>query len=158
MAAFVPLQNVTATQLNALVDKIMADPATTALSGTVTSGTTETRDDVLGTYVFTAAASRRYRVTLSGLLLSAVSGDLAQATIRDGGASTPTAASTLLAFNQWKCQATGGGGQTGVFLSATFTPSSGTRTLAAFTKLNAGTGPVTPIGTRELYVEDIGAA
>lgn len=158
MTTFVPLQNLTAALLNALFDKIMADPTTTALSGTATSGTTETRDDVLGTYVFTAAASRRYRVTLSGLLLSATNADLAQVTIRDGGASTPTAASTQLAFNQWKCQGTGGAGQTGVPLSATFTPSSGTRTLAAFTKLNSGTGPVTPIGTRELYVEDIGPA
>lgn len=158
MVAFVPLQDVTATQLNALVDKIMNDPSTTGLGGTATSGSTETRDDVLGTYVFTAASSRRYRATLSGLLLSATSGDLAVVTIRDGGASTPTAASTLIATTQWRAVATGGPGQTFCYISGTFTPSSGTRTLAAFTKLGSGTGPVTPVGTRELYVEDIGPA
>jgi hypothetical protein len=142
----------------ALFDKIMGTPASTSSAGTVTSGTTETLDAILGTYVFTAGTSRRYRATLSGLLLSAVSGDLAVITIRDGGASTPSNTSTLITDTQWKAQASGGGGQTFCTLSGTFTPSAGTHTLAAFTKLAVGTGPVTPVHFRELYVEDIGAA
>jgi hypothetical protein len=155
---FVPLQAPTAAQLNAIVDKIMADPVTTASSGTATTSTTDTRDDVLGVYVFTAGTSRRYRVTIAGLHLSAVSGDLAVVRVRDGGASTPTNASTSLGFSQWRAQATGGTGQTICPFSVTFTPSSGTRTLAAFTQLSVGTGPITPVGSREIYVEDVGAA
>jgi hypothetical protein len=159
MPALLAGQILRAGALAALFDKIMADPVATGGTGTATTGTTETRDDILGVYTYSAAAGRRYRATLSGLLLSGgVVNDLAIVTIRDGGVSTPTAASTLIANSQWKCQLAGGGGQTSCFVSATFTPAAGTRTLAVFTKLSVGTGPITPLGLRELYVEDIGAA
>lgn len=158
MATFLVNQKPTASQLNAIVDKIMNTPTSTSSAGTATSGTTETRDDVLSIYTFTAGSSRRYRVTVAGLLLSAATNDLAIVTVRDGGSISPTSGSVLVALSQWKCQLSGGGGQTVCPVSGTFTPSAGTRTLALFTKLAVGTGPVTPIGARELYVEDIGAA
>jgi len=158
VATFVPNQNLTAALLNALFDKIMNDPATTALSGTTFAGT-ETLDAVLGNYVFTASAGRRYRVTYSGILVgSSVANDNYAIRIRDGGASTPTAASTLIAASQGTVVVAGGTGFAGCPVSGTFTPSAGTRTLAAFGIRIAGSGTLTPAGTRELYVEDIGAA
>lgn len=160
MATFVPNQNLTASQLNALFDKIMADPTTTGLAGTATATiNVEVRDDVLGTYPFTAASSRRYRAMLTGLKLSGTVGTLVVVRIRDGGALAPTTASTIVAESSVYIPATGGPGQVGCFVSGTFTPSSGTRTLAAFTVVTAvGNAVATPVGTRELYVEDIGAA
>lgn len=157
MTGFVPLQIPTAAQLSAIVDKIMAGPTTTASAGPSFT-TTETLDTVLGTYVFTAAASRRYRVTYSGVLVGGAAGDNFALRIRDGGASTPTAASTLIAANQGSITTAGGAGFVGCPVSGTFTPTSGTRTLAAFGVRVGGSGTLTPVGTRELYVEDIGAA
>jgi len=43
-------------------------------------------------------------------------------------------------------------------LTATFTAASGTHTFNAFYARNAGTGTLTPTGTRELYVEGLGPA
>src|SRR5262245_46786261 len=95
-----------AADLNVLVDALNnqiglpAARVTTASNGTATSGTTETRDTVLGNYTFTSPGSVRYRVCLYGRMLfgnSTSSGDRYKINIRDGGASTPTAASTLVA-------------------------------------------------------------
>jgi hypothetical protein len=46
----------------------------------------------------------------------------------------------------------------GYVLTATFTAASGTHTFNAFYARNAGTGTLTPTGTRELYVEGLGPA
>src|SRR6266704_5920184 len=82
---------------------IVAAPVTTVSNGTVTSGTTETRDAVLGNFVFTVAAAQaatRYRITLSGRGLSATqASERYTINFRDGGASTPTATSTLVGVN-----------------------------------------------------------
>lgn len=136
---------------------IAADPTSTSSSGTASSGTTETRDAVLGDYTFTARAGRRYRVIYDGLIMSSsVAADVYQIRIRNGGASTPTAASTLIAASQWKAQTSGGPGQETVPVGLTFVPGAGTVTLSAFTVRSSGTGVGTPLGTRELYVLDIG--
>jgi hypothetical protein len=156
--AFQPGQILTAALLNTLFDKIMGDPTATSSAGTTTVGATETLDAVLSTYAFTAVAGRRYRATLSGCLMSGTIANIYALRIRDGGASTPTAASTLIAETRWFCPATGGAGQCGIpSLSGTFTPSAGTRTLGVFCHNPSGVAGI-PIGSRELYVEDIGAA
>jgi hypothetical protein len=78
---------------------IMADPITNAGAGTPTSSTTEVRDAVLGDYVFTAVAGRRYQVVLTGGMSSSVANDVYEVNVRDGGGSTPTSGSTLVAQN-----------------------------------------------------------
>jgi hypothetical protein len=137
----------------------MATPTTTGSDGTATSGTTETRDAVLGNFAFTSAGTtRRYRVTWTGQLGVSVANDLFVVNLRDGGASTPTAASTLIARGQKRFTQSGGTGEETMVVTGTFTASAGTRTISAFTVRSSGTGTATPKNTRELYVEDIGLA
>jgi len=130
-------------------------PTTSASNGTVTSGTTETRDAVLGNYVFTAVAGRRYRAILSGGgMLFTVANDRFAVRIRTGGASTPTAASTL-----WGHDATTISPIAGTYtfdVQPSFIPGAGVQTLSVFYVRISGTGTVTPTGSREFYVEDIG--
>lgn len=136
---------------------IMADPVSTNSSGTATSGTTETRDAVLGNYVFTSeGTTRRYRVWYNPGLSTDTANDLVRVNIRDGGGSTPTSASTLLATAQIRLTALGGPGQSSLIVTGTFTAAAGTRTLSAFTVRGNGSGIETPVLQRELYVEDIG--
>jgi hypothetical protein len=139
--------------------RIPTTPTATASTGTPTSGTTETLDAVLGTYQFTAAASSRYRIIYSGLKFSGTAvADLYTVNIRNGGASTPTAASPLVATSAKYIPATGGAGQEAVWLSKTFLPAAGVVTLGAFAVRSTGSGVGTPIGDRELYVEYMGPA
>lgn len=135
---------------------IMTLPTTTSSDGTATSGTTDTRDAVLGNYTFTAVANRRYRVTCTGTLNGSVAADRFTLQIRDGGASTPTGASSSIAAIAKYMPATASNGRDNFIISNTFTPSAGTRTLSLFVSRFNGTGIGTPVGTRELYVEDIG--
>lgn len=137
---------------------LMATPASTSTDGTATSGTTDTRDAVLGNYTFTAVANRRYRVTCTGTLNGSVAGDRFTLQVRDGGASTPTSGSTSLGSTPKYMPSTASNGRDGFYLSTTFTPSAGTRTLSLFVSRFNGTGIGTPVGFRELYVEDIGPA
>jgi hypothetical protein len=65
---------------------VAAAPTATASRGTASSGTTETRDAVLGDYVFTGEAGRYYQVFYNGLILSSsVAADIYQVRIRNGG-------------------------------------------------------------------------
>lgn len=137
-------------------------PTSTSSSGTVTSGTTETLDTVLGNYVFNTITGRRYQVFYTGLKGGSTAGELYTINIRDGGASTPTAASTLLASATWYCKATGGGGQdsVGTITDTFIAANTATHTLGAFAVRNAGANSFTPIsgGTpRSLFVVDMGA-
>lgn len=128
--------------------------------GTSTSGTTETRDTVWGSYAFTAAAGRRYQVVVAGALMSgSVIGDLWRVNIRNGGSSTPTAASTAVASTQVYTSVAGGGGQVQVSLGGSFVPGAGAVTLSVFVARQAGTGIgnlVSGAVARELYVVDKG--
>jgi hypothetical protein len=142
----------------ALARGIMATPVSTNASGTPSTGITEVRDAVLGNYVFTAVAGRRYRAMLTGVRISSnVAGDLNEIRIRNGGASTPTTASTLVAAAAAYNNVVGGPGQITANAIGTFVPGAGTVTLSAFIIRSAGTGVATPVSQRELYAEDIGA-
>lgn len=137
----------------------MGTPTATASAGTATSGATETRDAVLGNYAFTAVAGRRYRAVIDGLVVSGTAGDVVGVRVRNGGGSTPTAASTQVAAAQIVPPASGGTGQQSLPVGGTFMPGAGTVTLSAFTVRISGTGAAeTPIGTRELYAVDLGPA
>lgn len=142
---------------------LMADPVSTASTGTVGVGATETFDAVMGYYQFTAVSGRRYIVIMNNLHGSGTAvADLYTLRIRNSGTSSnPTSASTLVAANAWYCPATGGGGQAGIQIGGSFVAgSSGTQTLGFSYARSAGTGnftPVSPTGLpRELYVMDSG--
>lgn len=136
---------------------VMVTPVATATAGTATSGTTETRDAILGNYAFTALTGRRYRVVFAGALLNGdTANDRYTLNIRDGGASTPTAVSTIIVATSRLVAVTGTNGRSGVDLTGTFTATAGTHTLAIFLLRSAGAGIGTLVGQREIYVEDIG--
>lgn len=148
---------------------IMATPASTSSNGTATSGTTETRDAALGNYTFTSAGTgRQYRVVIENLIGNgSVAGDVFQIRVRDGGGSTPTAASTLIAETCWTPIAgSGTASRSAIPFAITFTAASGTRTLSMFVVRTSGTGVFTPLASagnggtaaRKMYVEDIGQA
>jgi hypothetical protein len=133
----------------------MGTPTSSSTNGTSTSGATETRDAVLGNYTFTAVAGRRYRVFVDGLVVApGTVGDLIGARVRNGGASTPTAASTLVASTQVVMTSAG----LGVTLANTFVPGAGTVTLSLFLVRASGTGIAQPQNFRELYAVDMGPA
>jgi hypothetical protein len=148
---------------------IMATPVSTSTNGTATSGTTETRDAILGDYVFTSAGtSRQYRVVIENLIGNgSQAGDVFQIRVRDGGGSTPTALSTLIAETCWTpISLTGTSSRAPIPYAITFTAASGTRTLSMFVVRTSGGGTFTPLASagnggtaaRKLYVEDIGQA
>jgi hypothetical protein len=137
----------------------MGTPTSTTSNGTSTSGTTETRDVVLGSYTFTAVANRRYRAVVDGLQISGGINDVVGVRIRNGGNSIPVAGSTQVAQSQTMLNATGGPGQSSVPLAGTFVPGAGTVTLGVFTIRLAGAANETPVGNpRELYAVDFGPA
>ena len=143
--------------LGADVDALLAmiwglpAPTTSALGGTTSSGSTSTRDDALGVYTFVvpaAAATWRFEACLWNRMPNfTVSSDIAVFEIRDGGASTPTSTSPLVASAQLRAQSTGGTGQESMHTCGTWVPGAGTHVLAAFTRRAAGTGTITPVPT-----------
>lgn len=142
---------------------IIGTAAATAVNGTPTAvgaSNTETRDAVLGDYVFTADNTRLYRVRYAGVRASvdaAATPKLVTIRIRDGGAATPTAASTLVAEGQVRLIATGGPGQVTIPIeSIPLQLAAGTHTLGAFVVGDTAAGSITPLGNRALYAEDIG--
>lgn len=144
------LQNL-AVDVNTLVQVLFGLPAptTSAQGGTVTSGSTSTRDDVLGVYTLTvpsAAATWRFEAYLTSRVPNfTASGDIVAFEIRDGGGSVPTSTSPLVAIAQLRAQATGGAGQETLSVRDTWVPGVGTHTLAAFTRRVNGTGTITPV-------------
>lgn len=137
---------------------LMATPTSTSSDGTGVT-TTETRDSVLGNHTVTTVANRRYRVTLAGMSVnSSVANDRYNWNIRDGGASTPTNASTAVISGSEVVTVTGTNGRRTACVTGTWAPSAGTHTLAFFLVRAAGSGTGTPVGARELFVEDIGPA
>ena len=146
------LQNL-AVDVNTLVQVLFGLPAptTSAQGGTVTSGSTSTRDDVLGVYTLTvpsAAATWRFEAYLTSRVPNfTASGDIVAFEIRDGGGSVPTSTSPLVASAQIRAQSTGGTGQESLYPCGTWIPGAGTHTLAAFSRRAAGTGTITPVPT-----------
>jgi hypothetical protein len=134
----------------------MGTPTATASAGTTATAGAETRDAVLGNYAFTAVAGRRYEVRLNGATVSSgTAGHVPAFRIRNGGSSTPTTASTLVAANSVVTPSLLG---TGLPVGGTFVPGAGVQTLAVFTLSLAGGSNIIPAATRELYVIDIGLA
>jgi len=141
------------------VGATMGTPTATGTNGTATSSTTDTRDAVLGNYTFTALAARRYRVILDGARANTtVSGDQVVFNIRNGGASTPTAASPGVIASRILLAVTGGPGQISLPMSGSFVPGAGTVTLSLFVQRGSGTGVELAAGSRELYAIDLGPA
>lgn len=140
--------------------RVPVAPASTTSAGTASSSTTETRDAVLGNYQFTALGGTRYRVMCTGGVSVSAGGTLAEINVRDGGASTPTAASTLVGRTQLNMATGGGTGQQGFVIAQLTTFSAGTHTLSLFVQRSNGSGDVTPIAfsvARQLYVENCGS-
>jgi hypothetical protein len=147
---------------------IIVTPNQTLLASPGTSSTTETKDTSLGDYTFTAVAGRRYRVTLSSAIMSGtVAGDWFAIRIRDGGASSPTSASTFIGGMTFhpKVSNTTASRENGTMSCTINTLSAGTHTLGVFMQRTGGTGTMqldspnsdgVGSGYRELYVEDIG--
>jgi len=143
----------------------MGTPALATATGTPTVGGTETRDAVLGNYVFTALAGHRYEARLDGQVNNgSVLADLYAVNIRNGGSSTPTAASPCVASSQAYIKAVGSADRDSVPVRDTFKPAAGTVTLSVFCIRIIGTGVYTPVSAqflpngRELYVVDLGLA
>jgi hypothetical protein len=150
-------QTITSAQANAL--GIPVTPTVTGTNGTATSGTTETRDAVLGNYQFTAVAGVRYWATISGrgLNCTVVADRFACGLRYTVGGATPTSASTLIGHaSTWVPSVSGGNGVVTLYHGATFIPGAGVITISSFwTRLN-GTGIATPVGQCEMYVQGIG--
>lgn len=140
---------------------LMATPITTSTDATVvTSG--EVKETLIGDYVFTAVASRRYKVTLAcrvGLATGQSVPVTASVILRDGGASSPTTSSSQIGA-PFRVRLEGSGGQNheSATIIFTFTPTAGTHTIGVFLEKTSGTGNPGLVSLRELYVEDIGAA
>lgn len=134
-------------------------PLATGANGSPTVGTTETIDDILGMYTFTAVAGVRYRVTLSGRGLNqSAAGDRFSLRLRyttDG--STPTAASALLEHDTTVANAAASSpGTQSVVHVVQFVPGAATvKVVASWTRLQ-GTGTATPVGQCSLWAEAIG--
>lgn len=155
-------------QLAAVPLGIKAVPIATTANGTVTSGTTDTLDTVLGTYTFAATAGRRYRIVIANLVCNgSVAADLFAVRVRNGGASTPTTASPAVLDSSWTCVVSGSSGRVTLTLEETFLASTtGTATLGLFLQRISGTGVLTPLspavggsgatGSRKLWAEDAG--
>lgn len=144
------------TKLRAALLGLPTAPTSTSSDGTVTSGTTETRDAVLGDYQFTGVAGVRYLVMHNIRLSFTAADDVYLINVRNGGASTPTSASTSVGLGAAVGRVTGGPGQTTCLVTGTFVPGAGTQTLSVFVKRINGTGTCTPVGQRELYVITLG--
>lgn len=127
--------------------------------GTPTSGSTETFDIILGYYQVNLIFGHWYRVVLDGMIGNGgVAGDQQTLNIRNSqSSSNPTSSSTLVAQTEWHCVTAGSGGRTGIPISSPFQcVSGGINTFGFSSVLNSGTGPFTPVGSRSLYVVDIG--
>jgi hypothetical protein len=138
---------------------IVATPITTGSSGTVTSGTTEVMDAVLGVYTFTAVAGTRYRMTLTGRgVAGSVANDRYSVALRyttDG--TTPTNASTLIEHITTYIQVvTGGNGVYHIPHIVTFIPGAGTIKVMSSWIRTTGTGVGTPAGQCSLWAEAVG--
>jgi hypothetical protein len=142
---------------------IVAPPvqATTAAAGiTGGGGGVEGFDSLITDYTWTSlGTNRRYRVVYSGLqIASGTANTHPVVRIRDGGIASPTLSSTIIV--EWAKVVTLAGGTNPeglATLSWTFVASAGVHKIRPTIVAPAGVG-LTPLGTRELYVEDAGSA
>jgi len=138
---------------------LVGSVVSTGSNGTVTSGTTETVDAVLGTLTFTALASRTYRINLHGRGLSgSVTADRFSVKFRytiDG--STPTASSTLADHDHAYLigAVTGTNGVSTFSYQALIVPGAATVKVVVTTTRTVGTGTATPVGACQFWAEAI---
>jgi hypothetical protein len=143
-------------------------PTSTTAQGTPSVGSTETFDAVLGYYQCNLIAGRRYMAIMNGLVGNCgTAGDIYFCNIRNSGSSSnPTAASTLVAQQQWTSQSIGTASRLAIPLAGTFiAPTTGLNTFGFSSQKNSGTGSFTPecpaqtgvgVGSRELFVMYLG--
>jgi hypothetical protein len=151
-------------QVAGLALPVTATPVSTISNGTVTVGTTETFDAVLGYYAVTLVAGRRYLAVVNGLVGNGtVTADVYTVQIRNSGsASNPTSSSTLITQTEWYVPAVGSSGRDGITLSGSFiAPASGVNTFGVSATRAVGSGVFTPVvgpnnNVRELYVMYLG--
>jgi hypothetical protein len=142
---------------------VIATPTSTNSTGSVTSGTTETFDTVLGYYQASLIAGRRYMAVMNGYVAGGTAAaDLFDIRIRNSGSSSnPTTSSTIVAMTQFYVSATGGPGQVTVYIQASFlAPATGLNTFGVSAQRIVGSGTLTPFSSgvpRELYVMYLGA-
>lgn len=139
-------------------------PRATAANGTPTSvggvpSQNTFRDDILGSYTFTALAGRQYRATCDNLLMNGNAGDVYEVKLSyASGTSAPGVADPSVARTRAVIYVTGSAGRVPVPLSGVFAPGAGVFTIAVLVTRLLGSGIGTPVseGTRQLYVQDMG--
>lgn len=149
--------------------RIPAGIVTRATSTAATSSitTTETKDAGCGDLTFTALLGRRYRIFYRARCQTNVADSAIVLRVRDGGGSSPTNTSTIVAASQVTPNGTGGAGDeqtVNQILTCVASPSAtdeiaaGTHKVAPFYVRTAGTGTVSVSQTllREFYVYDEG--
>lgn len=149
---------------------VQGTPASTSSNSTTYPANTpgiagvETRDAVLGNYVFTALANHRYRAVFENAKCGGSANTLLTTNIRNGGASTPTNTSTLIANTVSDLRVSGGPGIIGVpVCQGLFVPGAGVQTLSIFGQMQGTTAVgsanhfTTAPALRSLYVEDMGS-
>lgn len=155
-------------QIEEILDKIEAH-SQSAVSASSSAGgtgvtTTETKD-ASGDVIFTAVEGYDYQVTYTATSISGGAGAIVVVNIRDGGASSPTNASTNIAGTVAYMAASGFAGQAPVNVVRTLNCptdiSVGVHTIAAF-YVRSGSGAATTVQlevagpNRQLSVQRIG--
>lgn len=126
--------------------------------------TTETKDTQIGNIGFTAVSGRRYQVSFSCRTSASANATTMDIRIRDGGAGSPTSASTILTAGSQYVVVSGGAGQNQFTVFQTLDCpgdiAAGAHTIAPFYVRTAGTGSVflsrANNQARELKIEDVG--
>jgi hypothetical protein len=134
-------------------------PLMASSNGTPTSGTTETFDAVLGYLQCSLVLGHWYRAALDDAIGNgSVAADVFTVQIRNSqSASNPTSSSTLVAQTEFYASAIGTAGRTGLVLGAPFECTvAGSNTFGVSATRQSGTGVFTPVGSRWLYVVDLG--
>jgi hypothetical protein len=134
-------------------------PTSTSSNGTATSGTTETFDAVLGYYQASLISGHQYEIQVNGLIGNgSVVADLYTVQIRDSqSGSNPTSASTQIAQSEWYVPAAGSSGRNSIAVSMAFVCTlTGVHVFGVSATRVIGTGVLTPIGARQLFIVDLG--
>lgn len=136
--------------------RAVGTPTSTSSDGTPSVASNTIRDDVLGSFHFVGLAGHLYRVILDGFVANGtVAGDSFSVGIRNGGASVPSGTSPLIGSSTAYVPGAGSAGRVTVPVAYPFA-TTGDATLAVTYNRRAGSGVLTPVGARALYVVDLG--
>jgi hypothetical protein len=153
-----------ATLLNAAPKGLIARSRSSAAVTAANTLATPLKDTGVGDLAFTAVSGRNYRVTYKcRCRCDTTAVQTMDISVRDGNASSPTSASTVIEATSIQVQSTAGTGATGEVIFRTLTCpgdiSAGVHTFAAFyshTVVNGSTSTVSVDSTRELAIFDEG--